>query len=407
MKNHIYCLILKNYNIDNTHSHIKAIKLRDNYRGKKQALKTKLKVLIRFFLKRNKEIDAFSSKSIIVCTSNSQNFDRATKYINQYNKNINYDSMQKYTFNKRKNTNISYRLKIRMLFFFGLLLIKSLFVKEVSASQITRIYNIVYSFFGVQAEIYIYGRLYSSQYYLAALILSEYFKLNVFYIIGSGLIYANKRYTFLKNCNFICGSKVQLEEIKSLNNEGLFLYKSLKKWGTTSSINFKTEKKYFYDIGIYSCGEWARINGLWRETDLNKIKEGIHHSNKRYVNLYQIMELLFKQVSEKKIIVYMHPFERFLLNNFNIKPPYFTLLDKYCIDVDISGNNSVEKIFECNVGIALISTIIFERLDNDLDGYIFYDPDWSEDDKLFEPGYLGKYEKFVYYSAEDLIKKLQ
>ncbi len=402
-----YSALLNKFYIGNIEKHLQAIALRSEYSGLRPQISKKLLSLVDLCLPwaaRNK----LRTNKVVICPNDQSVFKSAKNYIRKYELFNPESVVSRYSFDRDYHTKLPKIDSIRLWYKMLWLAVQSIFDSRASTDVFVCAYRILNTFLGDQKniKIYIYGRLYQVEYYIAALLLSEVCGLRVTYLIGSGIIYSNKRYTYLPKVDMVAGSIVQVEEIRSLEKQNYFNSRSLHKWGSINETTDSTVKHRTYDIGIYSSGEWARKNGLLRENDINKIIAGLHLTNSRYRVFRSVMEQVVTEFFGLRIKLYMHPFERSLFAK-GIIPPYYHFLRNCGVEIDSEMGGSIERIHECSIGISLISTIIYERWDCGLGGYIYNDPDATEKNRLFDPDFLGKFSSFVYSSPEDLVNKLR
>ena len=112
-----------------------------------------------------------------------------------------------------------------------------------------------------------------------------------------------------------------------------------------------------------------------------------------------------KQEHDLKVKVYFHPYEFSLLRKHGIKPPALDYLEANGIDWDQEGKTSWDNFYEPKVGVAMLSTIIFDRLHFGLPSY-FFDGHGVLNYNL-ELRYLTWCKDYVYHGAEDLKSKLR
>ena len=73
---------------------------------------------------------------------------------------------------------------------------------------------------------------------------------------------------------------------------------------------------------------------------------------------------LIQELKEKynfRVKLYLHPYERMLLHEYKITVPYLNQLIEAHIDIDDSAGRSIDKLYECKIGVSLFSTIIADR----------------------------------------------
>lgn len=162
------------------------------------------------------------------------------------------------------------------------------------------------------------------------------------------------------------------------------------------------------DIGYFSSGEWARRDGLYQVRDPEIVKSGIHRGNPYDRAMSAVLEALavYAHQRGRTLMIYPHPFERTLMREHGIEPPYAALEDGVHIRIDRSGEpNSRLRIREPRVAVSIQSSFIWERIDLGLDeSYVFEleDPDLNP----FLSEALGPYRRNVLRSVDELIDRL-
>ena len=160
------------------------------------------------------------------------------------------------------------------------------------------------------------------------------------------------------------------------------------------------------DIGFFSTGEWARDN-MFQTKDIEKVRSYSLADNFYHRLSSEILEMLVVLCRENqwRLRIYLHPYERILLNKHHIQPPYITLLDNHFIDIDSAPGNSLSKIYEPRVAVSLVSTIIWERLDIGLSDSFIYDFK-DESMNMFIAESLGPYKSCTFSSVPELKNKV-
>jgi hypothetical protein len=262
-------------------------------------------------------------------------------------------------------------------------------------------------FNGQVEKAFFYGLIYRPDYYLAALVLSQY--VDVLYITGSASFYYNRRYVYLPDVTLVSCSLVQYTEINSLIEKGSIVIKD-KLLGKPlfNQSNMKKYDNFSYDIGIYSSGEWAREDGLLRSYDYKKISLGHFYNNPYYAIFISILKSIIDLITSKKFKVklYFHPYEKDLFNKHGIMPPYLNALKKNGIDFSFSDEESTLLLRESKIGVAVLSTIIYERLGLGLDGYLYYNSNNDFISNFFNPSLLGDFKRNFFKDVEELKKKI-
>ncbi|KKN55944.1 hypothetical protein LCGC14_0577420, partial [marine sediment metagenome] len=197
------------------------------------------------------------------------------------------------------------------------LFIKNIFYRDEYLPLVRFIENLKRKILNGQVEkVFFYAFIYRPDYYLAALVLSQY--TDVFYIAGSASFYYNRRYLYLPNVTLISCGLVQNKEIDSLIEKGSIKIKD-KLLGNSifDQSAMKDFDNYYYDIGIYSSGEWAREDGLLMSNNYKRIRSRYFCNNPYYSTFLSILEAIIDLISSRKFKakLYFHPYEKDLYNN--------------------------------------------------------------------------------------------
>ena len=229
---------------------------------------------------------------------------------------------------------------------------------------------------------------------------------NVFFISSNTSLYP-RRYSYLPKVTLIACSSFQLEEIKAFEKRGWSQFKGVKKGVLEEFSQFHDFPSFDdpYDIGIYSTGHWARINGISRITNIALLGDegfidNIHYQS--FLNkIHQIIKI--KQELGLRVKYYFHPYERKLYKTYNVLPPHIKLLEDNDIEYDLKTNlNSISLLNECKIGISQISTIISDRWESDLKGIYYLDKNSS----FIEKKYVGHFSESVVYNSYELNKQI-
>jgi len=162
-----------------------------------------------------------------------------------------------------------------------------------------------------------------------------------------------------------------------------------------------------YDLGFFASGDWAREDGLYWARDIAQVRAGAYRDNvyERYAST--VLEALVEYARSRRrtLRIYMHPYERTLLHEHAIEPPYRGLADGEIVTIDDRPGNSRDALYEADVAVALRSSTIWQRLDLGLDRSFTY---VYEDRSLGTvlPEALGQYQANVFRSVEELYAKL-
>jgi len=250
--------------------------------------------------------------------------------------------------------------------------------------------------------------LYGLDVYMAALIAGEWLQVELNVITSNSLLYSNNRYTYLPKTNLVYCSVLQADEIKMYQQNNWVNVKSTEFWGLEESIEYdKVDKKIpSYDIGLFSTGGWARKKNFMRNSLESIQKNGVEENLLSDIFDNIILEAITALKSEYpqlKIKIYPHPHERFLMEK-GLKPSYLATTKALDIDIDMSPGNSIHKIYESKIGISSLSTIIFDRMNYGLKGFIFSGKDIK--DFNLNPKYMGEYSEMCFDDKYDLKQKI-
>jgi hypothetical protein len=83
--------------------------------------------------------------------------------------------------------------------------------------------------------------------------------------------------------------------------------------------------------------------------------------------------------------VFLHPYERFLIKEYGIDPPYAKYVDNKNVFMSTDLESGISNFFEARVGITTVSSIVFDRAAYGLET-LFYVP--GPDSKNFHDGFF-------------------
>ena len=207
-----------------------------------------------------------------------------------------------------------------------------------------------------------------------------------------------KRYSYFPKVHCCLCSEYQKYEWRNYINFGWAVCNDVRMLGLEEYYIYKdiipqTPK---YDIGVYSSGWWARIDGIYQSTDIESIKNGNFVNNKIYKSFLALLDVLtiLKINYGYSVIVYPHPYERRLYKEYSVEIPYMKILKEKGFYFDQNNEiNSISKIYECKLGISMGSTITADRWNLGLDA-LSYQPEGL--DEIMSLNYMGPYkEKFI------------
>lgn len=250
--------------------------------------------------------------------------------------------------------------------------------------------------------------IYSLDVYLASLIISKFKEIKI--SSSNSMVFPYNRYTYLPNVDFILCSKYQEQEIKNFVKNKWLKFKSIERWGLEevdiyTDDYLKNNQINKFKIGFYSSGEWARIEGLDREFNIDNLRINKHINNPAAMFAYETLFFLIQYCSIKnlKLAVYLHPFERELLNTYGIEPPFLAQIKQnpniYCS----TSANSISNVYEAEIGVSVFSTTIWDRFNFDKIGFLALLKGYEF---LINSKYLGEYNQYVYSSIKELEEKL-
>jgi hypothetical protein len=162
-----------------------------------------------------------------------------------------------------------------------------------------------------------------------------------------------------------------------------------------------------YDLGFFASGDWAREDGLVWARDIDQVRAGAYCGNVYARLAQQVLEGLadYATSRQRTLRIYMHPYERRLLHEHGIEPPYRGLADGTLVTIDDRPGNSRDAHYEPDVAVALRSSSIWQRIDLGLERsfiYAFEDPGLGN----VLPEALGEYQRNVFRSVPELVAKL-
>lgn len=372
----------------------------------KDRLKTFLRVLkMPLYLRIGKQI----TKNIVCSSSNKE------QKIEDYIKN--YDNVDNLFFISTFITDRIYIDSIGSFFRFikyYIIIVKDTFLLTLIFNKLsTRQFSI---FLYLKIKIYIYRpeKIYivsprNPEFNLIALCFSNCDNINIDLINGV-LMNTYQRYGFYNRVRLCFISKVSLAEYEALTKIGWIKSQNVQTLVTGNIEQIKKQDQhssFLFDVGFYSSGIWAR-NGVNRTYDLDNIKQNKKEYHK---NIYAKIEMIvlynlikFAKKYNFKLIIYLHPYEKDVINQFGIYPPYWNKGNGSTIIID---NNLIEKnnFFETEIGIVINSTIFYDRWDNDLITLCYY-PKRNNKLVLIPLKYLGKYSKYGFKNLKELEQKI-
>lgn len=252
-------------------------------------------------------------------------------------------------------------------------------------------------------SIFIYNYISLSN-YLIALYFGKNTNINIYYIYSSSPLYFIGRYDSFERVNIVFCSKVQLDEYNTYIEKGWRKSEkcSIHIWGPDSNLlnNDKPIDKEL-SIGFFSSGEWARSQGVWRV----KEEEALYHANNDIAILASdILKALkrFCELNEIKFIIYLHPYEKYLINVKGIYPPFYDSYKNDIANFELDNNNT----FMVKIGVSILSSVFYDRHHFELLTYNMNNS-LNKNKYLISKKYLNAFSNYTYSNADELLEKLQ
>lgn len=247
-------------------------------------------------------------------------------------------------------------------------------------------------------------RLYQQSSYFISLFLSSYLGKNTFALSGNSFM-NEKRYSYFPKVHFCLCSKFQEIEWSNYIKLGWAKCYDIRMTGVEEYYLYKDLKTIppKYDIGVYSSGWWARELGIYQTGDIEGVRNLKYANNEIYKSFVHLLCTLheLKNTYGYSVIVYPHPYERRLFNDYGIRCPYLEMLNSFgFVFDDDKAQNSIMKLFESKLGIAMGSTIVADRWNLGLAAISYQQKDLKE---IMPIKYLGYYQKYFF----DNIAKLK
>jgi hypothetical protein len=252
---------------------------------------------------------------------------------------------------------------------------------------------------------------YDPTFYFAASWLKDVMGADVWILAGNTPMYRWMRPCHLRAPIVLC-SRVQEPELRSLAEQGINHAGPAVYAGNEYALDLVgVSKEPSVDMGYFSSGMWARIGGLAQTRDIDGIRAGRYADNPFYAATEPIIEAMAGIARERnlRLVIYLHPFERRLMNEHGIRPPFARFADDVNIVLSTAEGSSRPHMFEPKVAVSLQSTIIWERIDAGvMSSYIyrFADPSMNgfDPDALpgFERSWLGDIDTLKRRIIEDV-----
>jgi hypothetical protein len=249
-----------------------------------------------------------------------------------------------------------------------------------------------------------YAQTYLSS-YVAAAILGDY---RPTIVASNSILFENNRYLYHPDLRLCLCSRLQVPEVASYRALGWMRLREAELWGLeeVQRIDPVPVTAPTVDIGLFSSGFWARTETGWRVSDVAAIRRGDFHGNRWFRIFWEMLEVvaeLKRERPELVVKVYLHPFERRLLAEHGIPPPYLPLLDANGFRYELEGGDSLQQFYEARIGLSSQSTIVFDRIHYGLIGFYYAGREaWQP----IAPEYLGEYEEMGFKTTAELKTKL-
>ncbi len=252
------------------------------------------------------------------------------------------------------------------------------------------------------------GRLYDRRAYVVATYLVRRAGLRPVLIYQSSPLAYNQRELHL-DVPVVLTTKVSLAEVEYYQKMG---------WFKATEIRYCAQEyllertrlqpaKPVYDIGFFSSGDWARLDGKYWAPDIAQVRAGKFRGNPFEVHAERVLQALvdYARAHDRTLRIYLHPYERRLVNDHGIEPPFRHVADDEHVTIDDAPGTSRGAVYECDIAVALRSSTIWERIDLGLERSLIYAFDDPALDNLMVES-LGRYQANVFHSTVELAAKL-
>jgi hypothetical protein len=256
------------------------------------------------------------------------------------------------------------------------------------------------------ARVYV-GRLYDRRSYVMATFFDRHTSLRPVLIYQSQPMAFNLSRLHLE-VPVALTSRVNLPEVEYFREQGWFKASDVRYCPHEHLIELADMQptEPVYDIGFFASGDWARLDGRYWGP-IERVRAGAFRGNPFEVRADRVLAALvdYARSRRRSLRIYLHPYERWLINEHGIQPPFRDLADGELVTIDDAPGSSRGSFHECDVAVALRSSTIWQRIDLGLDRsliYTFGDP--AADHFLAES--LGPYRANLFGSVEELEAKL-
>ena len=251
------------------------------------------------------------------------------------------------------------------------------------------------------------GRLYDRRSYVVATWAARHTAMAPVLVFQSSPLAFNQSRLHL-DLPVVVTSKVNLPEVDYFRARGTFLSTDVR----YCPQEYLVERRDLmpaaprYDIGFFASGDWARREGRYWGP-IEQVRAGRYRGNVYEEHAERVLAALaaYARAHARTLRIYLHPYERRLVNDHGIQPPFRELADGELVTIDDAPGTSRGAVYECDVAVALRSSTIWERIDLGLERsliYVFGDPTLDN----FVPESLGPYRANLFHSTDELETKL-
>lgn len=251
---------------------------------------------------------------------------------------------------------------------------------------------------------------YEPETYLSTLVAAAYLPDYAPQVVSSNsVLFRDNRYLYNPRLHLRICSQFQVQETAAYRKLGWMDVQDVTLWGLEEANVFDalpvTAPRY--DLGIYSSAGWARTHDLWRSEDLSQLRKGGYPHNPLYVQLTEILDEVcaFKAQHPLQVKFYLHPHELHLLRDHGIRPPYLDQLERNGIAYSLDGKPTIMHIHEARVGMAVSSTLLFDRMHLGLRSY--YYGGTAIPDNTIDIRYMGDYAQYGFRDRAELRQVLE
>lgn len=252
-------------------------------------------------------------------------------------------------------------------------------------------------------------RLYDRRSYCVGTYLQRFVADDVRFVYQGMPLWGNQRYLHVP-VTAVVTTKVNVPEVEWFRRNGYFKAVEV----VYRSQEFVLDRlenelgEVVYDLGFFASGDWARRGGgrYW-SADIEAIRRGDYRGNPFEKEATEVLGALAAYARERGLTlrIYMHPYERMLLDEHGIEPPFRHLEDGSLVTIDDRPGTSRGSVHEPKVAVAVRSSTIWERIDLGLElSYIYAFGDQTLD--VFDPESLGEYRANVFGTIPELVEKL-